>query len=89
MVRCAIVGCSNQSPEDKCHFFKLPAVIQHQRSQICEVTSEWRQTWLKAISREDLTKKSLANVFVCGKHFKKGTSFSWQAKGSYTITTDD
>ena len=37
-----------------------------------ELSTERHRTWLAAISRADLTKEKLSNVFVCGCHFTKG-----------------
>ena len=72
MVFCAILNYSNRSGRDrpKCHFFRLPAVIEHQGEQMFQLSSERWHTWLKAILREDLNGKNLDNVFVCGKHLK-------------------
>ena len=74
MVSCAIIGCSNNSKKSstKCSFFRLPAIIKHQGQQMLEITSEGRRAWLKAISRDDLTEKKLANVWVCERHFVAG-----------------
>ena len=72
MVFCAIIGCSKRSPRDKCHFYKLPAIITHQGQQMLEISTERRRAWLKAISRQDLTADKLANVFVCEHHFVGG-----------------
>ena len=64
MVRCTIIGCNNQSPQEKCSFYKLPAIIHHQGQQMLEITTERCRVWLTAISREDLTDDKLENVFV-------------------------
>ena len=71
MVICAIIGCSNRSGRDKVRFFRLPAVVKHQGEQMFSVTTKQRCTWLKAISRDDLTEDKLSNVFVCEMHFEQ------------------
>ena len=70
MVICAIIGCSNRSGRDKVRFFRLPAVVKHQGEQMRSITTMQHCAWLKAISRDDLTKDKLSNIFVCEKHFK-------------------
>ena len=37
-----------------------------------KLTSETRQRWISAISREDLTEKYLSNDRVCSEHFVSG-----------------
>jgi len=55
MVRYPIITCNNQSPEDKCSFYKLPVIIHHQGQPMLEITMEHCRDWLTAISRENLT----------------------------------
>ena len=40
VVLCAIIGCSKRSPRDKCHFYKLPAIITHQGQQMLEISTD-------------------------------------------------
>ena len=69
MVICTIIGCSNRSRRDEVRFFRLPAVVKHQGEQMFSVTTKQRCTWLKAISRDDLTEDKLSNVFVARDAF--------------------
>ena len=72
MVICAMIGCSNRSGCDKVRFFRLPKIVSDRGEQMLSVTMQWQLAWLKAISRDDLTKDKLVNVFVCERHFIKG-----------------
>ena len=36
------------------------------------LTTERQLTWLKAISKNDITKERLSNMFVCERHFFSG-----------------
>lgn len=80
MVICSMIGCSNRSGRDKVRFFRLPKVVEWQGEHTRDITTRQRCAWLKAISREDLTEDKLSNVYVCERHFVKGTSYqlhSW------------
>ena len=72
MVRCAVIGCNNQSPEDKCSFYKLPTIIHNQGQQMLEISTERRRAWLWVISRGDLREDNLGNVVVCEFQFDGG-----------------
>ena len=67
MVLCLIVNCGNKTGSKKpkssegIRFFHVPSVITNQGELIEELTSERRQRWISAISREDLTEKILSN----------------------------
>ena len=69
----SMLSCSNRSGRDKVRFFRLPAVIKHQGTQMLQISTERRHAWLRAINREYLTKSKLANIVVCERHFIKGT----------------
>ena len=68
---CAMTGCSNRSDRDNVLFFRLPKVVTDRGEQILSLTTEWQLAWLRAISRDDITKEKLSNVFVCEKNFVK------------------
>ena len=76
MVICAKIGCSSRSDRDGVRFFKLPKVVTDRGEQMLTprltLTTERQLAWLKAISRDDLTKEKLSNVFVCERHFVSG-----------------
>ena len=72
MVICAMIGCSNRSDRDKVHFFRLPKVVTDRGEQMLSLTIERQLAWLKAISRDDITKEKLSNVFVCERYFFSG-----------------
>ena len=69
---CVMIGCSNRSDRDGVRFFKLPKVVTDRGEQMLTLTTERQLAWLKAISRDDLTKEKLSNVFVCERHFVSG-----------------
>ena len=67
-----MIGCSNRSDRDDVRFFRLPKVVTDRGEQMLSLTTERQLAWLKAISRDDITKEKLPNVFVCERHFVKG-----------------
>ena len=71
MVICAMIGCSNWSDRDDVRFFQLPKVVTDRGEQMLSLTTEQQLAWLRAISRNDITKEKLSNVFVCERHFVK------------------
>jgi len=73
MVICVMIGCSNQSDRDKVGFFQLPKVVTDRGEQMLSLATEHQLAWLKAISRDDITKEKLSNMFVCERHFISGT----------------
>ena len=73
MVLCVVIGCSNRSDRDNFRFFRLPKIVTGRGKQMLSLTTERQLAWLKAISRDDITKEKLSNVFVCERHFVSGT----------------
>ena len=61
---CAMIGCSNRSDRDDVRFFRLPKVVTDRGEQMLSLTTERQLAWLRAISRDDITKEKLSNVFV-------------------------
>ena len=72
---CVMIGCSNRSDRDGVWFFWLPKVLTGQGEQMLSLTTKRQLAWLKAISRDDITKEKLSNVFVCERHFVSGTVY--------------
>ena len=62
MVICAMIGCSNRSDRDGVdgvRFFRLPKVVTDRGEQMLSLTTERQLAWLRAISRDDITKEKL------------------------------
>ena len=70
---CLVLECSNDKSKPKdLSFCRLLKVIKNQGEEIEILSTERRQKWLSAISRQDLTDKILENDRVCGEHFHSG-----------------
>ena len=74
MVLCAVVRCSNRSEREKGKrfFFRLPAIVTHQRDKTHELSNKRRGEWLARIKRDDLRPEKLEYVRVCSGHFVSG-----------------
>ena len=55
-------------------FFRFPAVISNQGEAVQSLSVERRFKWLSAVSRSDITDKTLSTSRVCSRHFVSGTS---------------
>ena len=54
-------------------FFRIPSVITTQGQEFEDITTERRERWILAISRDDTrTKEVLESERVCGRHFVSG-----------------
>ena len=70
---CLILKCSNDKSKRKdLSFCRVPRIIKNQGEEVETLSTERRQKWLSAISRDDLTEKKLQNDRVCGEHFHSG-----------------
>ena len=74
MVLCIVVGCGSKSERHKgIGFFRIPSVINTQGQEFEDITTERRERWISAISRDDTrTKDVLESERVCGRHFVSG-----------------
>ena len=74
MVLCIVVGCGRKSEKHKgTGFFRIPSVITNQVQDFEDITTERRERWISAISRDDTcTKEVLESEQVCGCHFVSG-----------------
>ena len=74
MVLCVVVGCGRKSGKgDTQGFFRIPSVVKHQGEEFEDLTTERRNSWISAISRDDTdTKNVLENERVCERHFVSG-----------------
>ena len=79
MVLCAVFGCNNRSERDKdVSYYKIPSVITHTHDERDrQLSTERRDYWIAAISREDLTVEVLesdskTDYRVCSRHFQSG-----------------
>ena len=84
MVICMVIGCSNRSDQypdhDEFSFHRIPTVSGHQREEDFELKKERRDSYLAAISREDLDIISLDNYRICSAHFVTGKPASLYEK---------
>ena len=78
---CLVVGCGNKTgkkakknvpEEDKVKFSRVPKIVTNQGEMMETLTTERRQAWISAISRDDLTEEKLRNDKVCSRHFVSG-----------------
>ena len=71
MVLCVVFGCGSRSDRDKgIGFYRIPSVVTNKGEFEEELTTERREKWIKAISRDDTESKGVLNSErVCGKHF--------------------
>ncbi|CAH3159156.1 unnamed protein product [Porites lobata] len=74
MVLCVVVGCGRKSGKGNTQgFFRIPSVVKHQGEEFEDLTTERRNSWISAISRDDTdTKNVLENERVCECHFVSG-----------------
>ena len=74
MVLCVVVGCGRKSGKGNTQgFFRIPSVVKHQGEEFEDLTTERRNSWISAISRDDTdTKNVLENERVCERHFVSG-----------------
>ena len=56
---CAVIRCSNRSDRDNFRLFWLPKIVTGRGEQMLSLTTEQQLAWLKAISRDDITKEKL------------------------------
>ena len=83
MVLCVVFGCGSRSDRDKgIGFYRIPSVVTNKGEFEEELTTERREKWIKAISRDDTESKGVLNSErVCGKHFVSGKPApSWHIK---------
>ena len=87
MVLCMIVGCGfrtnrksknqqlyEEENQKAVSFFRFPAVISNQGEAVKSLSVERRCKWLSAVSRSDITDKTLSTSRVCSRHFVSGAS---------------
>ena len=73
MVLCAIVSCGTWSGRDKgVYMAKIPSIITNQGEEGKKLSKQCRNSWILAISREDLTDAILESGRVCANHFVSG-----------------
>ena len=84
LVLCAVVGCSNRASNrsgqghnkdrKKVRFFRIPAIIRHTDKRDLKLSTQRRDGYLAAISRDNLTAEMLENsdYRVCSNHFVDG-----------------
>ena len=75
MVICAVIGCSSRSERHKhLHFYRFPAVTDHQGKKDYELRKKRLDGFLAAVSRQDINYKSLQkhDYRVCSRHFVTG-----------------
>ena len=74
MVLWVVVGCGRKSGKGNTQgFFRIPSVVKHQGEEFEDLTTERRNSWISAISRDDTdTKNVLENERVCERHFVSG-----------------
>lgn len=74
MVLCVVFRCGSRSDRDKgIGFYRIPSVVTNKGEFEEELTTERREKWIKAISRDDTESKGVLNSErVCGKHFVSG-----------------
>ena len=74
MVLCIVVGCGSESEKHNgTGFFRIASVITNQGQEFEDITTERKERWISAISRDDTrTKEVLESERVCGRHFVSG-----------------
>ena len=74
MVLWIVVRCGSKSERHKgIGFLRIPTVITTQGQEFEDITTERRERWISAISRDDTrTKDELESERVCGRHFVSG-----------------
>ena len=68
---CAMTVCSNLFDRDDVRCYRLPKIVTYRGKQMLSLTTRQQLSSLKAISRDDITKKKLSHMFVSERHFLK------------------
>ena len=76
MALCIVVGCAKRSRRDKdVSFYRIPVIRRGRSQRELELSKAWRDGFLTAISRQDLTESILVNEHICSRHFKTANLF--------------